>query len=93
LEIAVAFRPAIGNLLLVSPATVVECDDFETNHSFAGAIEKSRELASFYEYFAGKYSCRFLDASSIIMSSPLDGVHLDEKAHRDLAQGIWKKVG
>ncbi len=48
---------------------------------FAGAAEKSRELASHYRAFATQLGCRFLDAGIVVESSPIDGVHWAADQH------------
>src|SRR5260221_13151548 len=55
---------------------------------FEGAIAKSPELASHYAWQVGRSGCEFLDAGEIVSLSPLDGIHLDEEAHRILGAKV-----
>ena len=92
LMLAKKFEPAIANILLVSPPYVVPTDHAENTLAFDGAVEKSRELAKHYIYFATQLGCHFFDASSVARSSEIDGIHLDEKNHALLACGMVKEV-
>jgi lysophospholipase L1-like esterase len=55
---------------------------------FEGAIAKSPELPGHYAWQAGRSGCEFLDAGEIVNLSPLDGIHLDEEAHRILGAKV-----
>ena len=55
---------------------------------FEGAVTKSPDLASHYAWQAGRSGCHFLDAGAIVSLSPLDGIHLDEEAHRILGTKV-----
>jgi len=92
LVLAKKFEPSITNILLVSPTHVVPTDHAENTLAFEGAVEKSRELAKHYLYFATQLGCHFFDASSVATSSEIDGIHLDEKNHELLAGGMVKEV-
>jgi lysophospholipase L1-like esterase len=59
---------------------------------FEGAIAKSAELASQFAWQAGRSGCHFLDAGTIVSLSPLDGIHLDEEAHRALGAKVAEIV-
>ena len=55
---------------------------------FEGAIAKSPELPGQYAWQASRSGCEFLDAGEIVNLSPLDGIHLDEEAHRILGAKV-----
>jgi lysophospholipase L1-like esterase len=59
---------------------------------FAGADEKSRELARFYRPVAELYECAFLDAASAIVSDPIDGIHLAAEELPKLASAVAAAV-
>ena len=42
-----------------------------------GAVEKSKQMARFYSAIAAEHHCDFLDAGQYIVSSDVDGIHLD----------------
>ena len=73
-------------VLLVCPAPIARLDLFAD--AFEGATEKSRELAGHFAAVAESHSCGFLDAGTVITSSEVDGIHLDEPQHRVLGQAI-----
>lgn len=91
-EMAVRFESKIPHVLLISPVLVVPSGQPEKDLTFDGAVEKSKELAQHYQYFAQKHACHFLNAALHAKSSAIDGIHLDADAHRDLGQGICRKV-
>lgn len=92
LILAKKFDPAIANILLVSPPHVVPTDHAENTLAFEGGAEKSRELATHYNYFASQLECHFFDASTVAKSSEIDGIHLDERNHEMLARGMVNEV-
>jgi lysophospholipase L1-like esterase len=59
---------------------------------FAGAREKSMQIAHQYARIAEDAGICFLDAGSIVESSKLDGVHLEAAAHAALGAAVAKKV-
>jgi lysophospholipase L1-like esterase len=59
---------------------------------FEGAQEKSRQFPEHYGRFAEQYGCEFLDASAVIASSDVDGIHLDAGEHRKLGEAVAARV-
>jgi lysophospholipase L1-like esterase len=59
---------------------------------FKGGVEKGKLLAELYAQTAEKMQCYFLDTTKTIFPSPIDGLHLDETGHKNLAQMIYKKI-
>jgi lysophospholipase L1-like esterase len=82
------FKP---QTLLVAPPHIGQLPE-EVAPAFAGAVEKSKEFSRHYKYFADEMGCFFLDASTVIRSSEIDGVHLDAEAHRKLGEAMAGKV-
>lgn len=76
-------------LLLAPPpiATLTELDQM-----FAGAAETSRQFAHYYRLAAGWHNLDFFDTSQVIVSSQLDGIHLDADQHRKLGHAIAAEV-
>ncbi len=66
-------------VLLLSPAHVGPLSGLAD--MFAGAEEKSRQLARHYRAVAEQAGCRFLDAAEVVTASPIDGVHWDAAQH------------
>lgn len=60
---------------------------------FAGAPEKSVGLAAAYAAVCAELGCHYFDAGSVVGSSVVDGVHLDEPQHRTLGEALAKVVG
>jgi lysophospholipase L1-like esterase len=84
-----AFGPELAppKILVVSPAaTCVAGTRFE--EMFAGADEKSPQLARFYRPVAEFYGCAFLDAAQHIVSDPVDGIHLAADQLPKLASAV-----
>ena len=76
--------------LLVCPAPVGRLDLFA--EEFAGAVERSRDLARHYAAVADARSCAFVDAGAHVRSSDTDGIHLDVPAHERLGVVIAQQV-
>ncbi|MBI2803668.1 MAG: SGNH/GDSL hydrolase family protein [Planctomycetes bacterium] len=53
---------------------------------FAGAPEKSRQLAAHCQAFAQQMGCRFFDVANVVQSSPIDGVHWAPEQHAALGK-------
>ena len=78
-------------ILLISP-THVESVTEEERDLFFGAIEKSRELATYYQAIADDLGIHFLDASKIVVRTDLDGVHWDLVQHKEFGEELAKVV-
>ena len=81
-EILIICPPPIGKLTLFS-------------EMLEDSIEKSKKLPLYYEKIARLSDCKFLDAGEIIISSDIDGIHLDKEQHKKLGlavYGIVKKI-
>ena len=76
--------------LLVCPPPIARLDQFAD--AFEGGTEKSRQLADHFAAIAEVRSCAFLDAGTVISSSDVDGIHLDEPEHTRLGAAIAKHV-
>lgn len=77
-------------LLIAPPPTCVQGTRFE--EMFAGSDEKSQRLAHFYRVVADEFGCGFLNAGDRIVSSALDGIHLDAAELPKLGQAVAAKV-
>lgn len=55
---------------------------------YRGAPRKSQLFTRYYSAVASAFGCHFLDSSTIVSPSLIDGVHLDEEAHRDLGIAV-----
>lgn len=59
---------------------------------FQGAEEKSRRFSTHYQRFAEQSGCGFLDAGGVVISSDVDGIHLEAEEHRKLGQAVTVRV-
>lgn len=55
---------------------------------YEGAEEKSRRLSSHYKFMAELYGCFFLDTSGVIVSSDIDGIHIEKSEHEKLGKAV-----
>lgn len=76
--------------LLVCPPPVGPFSQWEA--LYADAEEKSRALPPLYERVAMRVGCGFLDAGTIVQTSPLDGWHIDAPGHTSLALAVAARV-
>jgi len=77
-------------VLLIAPAPVARLTDLA--EMFEGAESKSRRFAEHYGRVAEAAGCDFLDASTTIVSSSLDGIHLEASEHCKLGRAVAAKV-
>jgi lysophospholipase L1-like esterase len=73
-------------LLIAPPPTVVGDGPFAD--MFAGADEKSSDLGKHYGLLASELGCAFLDAGQVIVSTKLDGIHLDAGEQVKLGKAV-----
>ncbi len=77
-------------VLLICPPPVAKLTLFA--EMFAGAPEKSREMARCYSAIAGQCRCDFLDAGQHVVSSDVDGIHLDPDQQQKLGRVVAERV-
>ena len=77
-------------VLLVSPAPIAGLTWLAD--MFAGGEEKSQKLGKEMKRAAEERGVAFLDAGTVIKSSPVDGIHLDKDEQRKLGEAIAAKV-
>jgi lysophospholipase L1-like esterase len=75
-------------VLVVAPPPLCETANHEYSAMFAGGVEQSKMLASFYSDLADESGCGFFDAASVARTSPVDGVHLDAANTRAIGKGL-----
>ncbi len=81
---------AAPKLLLVCPPPVLEAGCL--GDIFEGAAEKSKKLGPVYSHVAARHDVAFLDAGTVIVSSPVDGVHFDAAEHVKLGRAVAAAV-
>lgn len=77
-------------VLLVAPAPLVPMGWID--EMFTGGLEKSKTLGSEYRRVAEDRGVAFLDAGTVVVSSPVDGIHLDKGMQRKLGEAIAAMV-
>jgi len=77
-------------VLLLAPPPVARLSGFA--EMFDGARPKSRRFAAHYGRVAQEKGCAFLDTSQAIVSSNLDGIHLEAGEHEKLGAAVAEKV-
>jgi lysophospholipase L1-like esterase len=87
-----AFGPGgtAPRVLLICPPPVGKLTLFAG--MFAGSSEKSRQMAGCYSAVAAACRCDFLDAGQQIVSSDVDGIHLDPEQQQKLGRVVAEKV-
>ncbi len=82
----------IPHILIISPVPLRDEPLNEVNTALN--IAMSHKLAPLYEEICSKYdNVSFLDAqSAVALADGCDGIHLSEKAHKDLSMLIFEKV-
>ncbi|MBX6322176.1 MAG: SGNH/GDSL hydrolase family protein [Rhodospirillaceae bacterium] len=89
LDVAATATRSYGSVpraLLVCPPPVIWTGPWKD--SFVGSEEKSRALPAHYAAVASAKGALFLDAGTLIASSPVDGIHFDEAAHAALGRAV-----
>jgi len=80
----------VPQVLLLAPPSVGKLTAFA--EMFEGAEAKSRKFSEHYSHVATEMGCSFLDTSTIITSSDLDGIHFEQSEHAKLGQAVAVKV-
>lgn len=78
-------------VLLVAPPRIIRPAGTMVE-KFHGAGEKSTQFTRCYARIAEERGCSFLDAAEFIQPSKVDGVHLDELQHQQLAVALHQRV-
>jgi lysophospholipase L1-like esterase len=77
---------SIPKVLVVCPPPVL--DTPVLRGILGNCMELSSQLPNHYRQFSEESKVNFLDAGTVIKSSPIDGVHLEIEDHRKLAKAI-----
>jgi lysophospholipase L1-like esterase len=81
---------AAPRVLLIAPPPVGKLTDFA--EMFEGAEAKSLKFAQHYRRVASELGCTLFEASTVIVSSDLDGIHFEQSEHAKLGQAVAVKV-
>lgn len=75
-------------ILIIAPPPLVISQDSLDFSLFENSLEKSKDIGKYYEKIAKQHSCYFLDASEVIVSSNIDGVHIEAGEHEKLGRKL-----
>lgn len=78
------------HVLLIAPPPLAKLTEFA--EMFEGGADKSRQLGHHYRRVAQELGCEFLDAGTVIISSDLDGIHLDASEHKKLGLAVATRI-
>ena len=79
-------KDSAPQVLLIAPPPFATLSEFA--EMFEGGAAKSRMLSHHFRLVAEERGCALLDASEAIVSSDLDGIHLDLGEHRKLGEAV-----
>ena len=77
-------------VLLLAPPPLAPLTEYA--EMFEDAEGKSRRFSDHYRAIAAALGCAFLDTATVVVSSPLDGIHLEAAEHRKLGQAVAAKI-
>ncbi|MDQ6436390.1 SGNH/GDSL hydrolase family protein [Mesorhizobium sp. LHD-90] len=84
-------RGSCPEILVVAPPPMLD-DIKEWEQIFKNAPPKSRELALEFEVIADSLEVHFFDAGSVVGCDPLDGFHINQRAHEGLGVALAREV-
>lgn len=76
--------------LLIAPPPIAELTEYKD--SFRGARKKSRKLTQEFERVSDETGCHLLKAENYVVSSEIDGIHLDKSEQQKLGQAVAARV-
>ena len=79
---------AAPKVLMICPPATVESTTFR--YIFGDTVKLSKKLPPLYRALASECEVAFLDAGKYIVSSPVDGIHLEAEEHHKLAEIVAK---
>ena len=80
----------VPKILLLAPPKLGETA--KSSELFEGGLEKSLKFHKYYYEVAKKYRCFYIDTSSIVTSSEIDGLHLEASEHKKLGKALATMV-
>ena len=73
-------------VLIMAPPPVAKLA--ELAETFEGAEAKSMRFAEHYQCIAEEHGCEFFDTAQVIVSSNLDGIHIELNEHHKLGKAV-----
>ena len=90
-ELEPGWNGTVPEIMVISPPPILD-DIKEWGGIFAGAQDKSHQLAHEFEVISDSLEVHFFDAGSVIASDPADGFHLSREAHATLGRAVAQEV-
>lgn len=90
-ELAPGPGGTVPEIMIVAPPPMLE-DIKEWRSIFAGAYEKSHQLALEFEIMADSLGVHFFNAGSVCRCDPADGFHIGAEAHEALGVALAQEV-
>lgn len=91
IEIAKELK-VVSKILIVSPPAIVDSDAGIRDLQFKGGREKLFEVAKHYSRIAKVHDVEFLDLTTKLSASPIDGIHLTAETHTEIAKYISQTI-
>ena len=84
----------IPKIIIVSPPAIQDAvKESWLNYAYdETSIQKSLLLAEYYQKIAETYDCYFVNGTDTLEVSDLDGIHMTENGHKQLAQMLAKII-
>ncbi len=83
-------RDSAPPVLVIAPPPVAKLTEFA--EMFEGSTAKSKMLSHHFQLVAKERGCALLDASDVIVSSDLDGIHFEMDEHQKLGEAVAARV-
>lgn len=77
-------------VLFIAPPAIKEAPVF--SYIFRDSVAKSQDMGMYYKKTAEEFNVPFLDASDIVTSSTIDGIHWKKEEHEKFAEIVAGKV-
>ena len=83
-------RTDTPQVLLIAPPPTTKLTRF--SEMFEGAGEKSRKFGARFLVQAQELGCPLLNAADVVVTSDIDGIHLEADQHRKLGEAVAERV-
>jgi lysophospholipase L1-like esterase len=83
-------RDSAPPVLVIAPPPVAKLTEFA--EMFEDSTAKSKMLSHHFQLVAEERGCALLDASDVIVSSDLDGIHFEMDEHQKLGEAVAARV-
>ncbi|MFI4910763.1 MAG: SGNH/GDSL hydrolase family protein [Sedimentisphaeraceae bacterium JB056] len=88
----IAYTGDVPQVLVVCPPPLADMSKSPFKDILIGAEEKSKQLSETFKAYCCENDIEMLDAGKVVVTSDVDGVHLDPEEHKKLGTAVAKKV-